>query len=154
MSIRADKAVEYKKSGMNCAQSVALAYSDLTDLDPETIAAMTQTFGMEIGASFSQMTKGIAPYINKSVFGNDTIDEDQIAPVAQLLLTKYNNIALSQGVYAGKKDKLWLKIRVSGKFGTKEKELTVLHKYGRKKHIIKASDWTDDLFEFWSMMED
>ncbi len=51
MSTRADKAVEYKKSGMNCAQSVALAFSDLVDLDPETIAAMTQTFGVGIGAS-------------------------------------------------------------------------------------------------------
>ncbi len=51
MSKREDKAVEYKKSGMNCAQSVALAFADLVDLDPETIAAMTQTFGVGIGAS-------------------------------------------------------------------------------------------------------
>ncbi len=51
MSKRADKAVEYKVSGMNCAQAVALAFSDLVDMDEQTIAALTQTFGAGIGAS-------------------------------------------------------------------------------------------------------
>ncbi len=51
MSARSDKAVEYKKNGMNCAQSVALAFADLVDLDEKTIASMTQTFGVGIGAT-------------------------------------------------------------------------------------------------------
>ncbi len=51
MSERTEKALAYKSMGMNCAQSVALAFQDLTDLDEQTIAAMTQTFGAGIGAS-------------------------------------------------------------------------------------------------------
>ncbi|MDO4615806.1 MAG: C-GCAxxG-C-C family protein [Lachnospiraceae bacterium] len=51
MSERAEKALAYKRTGMNCAQSVALAFQDLTELDEQTLAAMTQTFGAGVGAS-------------------------------------------------------------------------------------------------------
>ncbi len=51
MSARSDKAVEYKRSGMNCAQSAALAFADMVDMDEAEIAAMTQTFGVGIGAT-------------------------------------------------------------------------------------------------------
>ncbi len=51
MSTRSEKAVAYKMSGMNCAQSVALAFSDMVDMDEAQIAALTQTFGVGIGAT-------------------------------------------------------------------------------------------------------
>ncbi len=46
---RAELALENKKKGMNCAQSVACAYADVVDMDEETILAMTQAFGAGIG---------------------------------------------------------------------------------------------------------
>ncbi len=64
MATRAEKAVEYKMSGMNCAQSVALAFSDLVDLDDETIAAMNQGFGVGIGASMEGTCGAIVGAIN------------------------------------------------------------------------------------------
>ncbi len=51
MSTRAEKAVENKRNGMNCAQAVACAFADVVDVDTETLLAMTQTFGVGIGAT-------------------------------------------------------------------------------------------------------
>ncbi len=48
---RAEQAVENKKSGMNCAQSVALAYADMVNVEEETLLAMTQALGVGIGAT-------------------------------------------------------------------------------------------------------
>ncbi len=48
---RAERAVENKKSGMNCAQAVACAFADRVELDEATILAMTQTFGGGIGGT-------------------------------------------------------------------------------------------------------
>ncbi len=64
MSSRADKAVEYKMSGMNCAQSVALAFRDLVDVDEATLAAMTQGFGVGIGASMEGTCGAIVGAVN------------------------------------------------------------------------------------------
>lgn len=46
---RADKAKEYFQSGYNCAQAVALAFSDLTDMSGEQIARLTSGYGGGIG---------------------------------------------------------------------------------------------------------
>ena len=46
---RADKAKEYFKSGYNCAQAVAMAFSDLMELDEKTAAKMTSGFGGGVG---------------------------------------------------------------------------------------------------------
>ncbi len=51
MSARAEQAVQNKKNGMNCAQAVASAFVDYTDIDHDTLMAMTQTFGAGIGAT-------------------------------------------------------------------------------------------------------
>ena len=42
---RVERACEYFKAGYNCAQAVALAYADIIDLDPQTIARLTASFG-------------------------------------------------------------------------------------------------------------
>ena len=48
-SSRADKATEYFKSGYNCAQAVAMAFSDLLDMDEKTAARLTSGFGGGVG---------------------------------------------------------------------------------------------------------
>ncbi len=51
MAARAEKAVEYKKQGMNCAQAVACAFADVVNVDEDTLLAMTQGMGAGIGAT-------------------------------------------------------------------------------------------------------
>lgn len=46
---RALRAKEYFQKGYNCAQSVALAYADITELDERTIAKLTASFGGGMG---------------------------------------------------------------------------------------------------------
>jgi C_GCAxxG_C_C family probable redox protein len=46
---RAQRAKEYFNKGYNCAQSVALAFADITTLDEEMIATITASFGGGMG---------------------------------------------------------------------------------------------------------
>ena len=46
---RAERAKHYFNSGYNCAQSVALAYADITKLDEEMVAKITASFGGGMG---------------------------------------------------------------------------------------------------------
>ena len=46
---RAEKAREYFKQGLNCAQAVVLAFSDLTGLDRETLLKLSAPFGGGMG---------------------------------------------------------------------------------------------------------
>ena len=46
---RAARAKEYFNQGYNCAQSVALAYADITSLDEEMVAKITASFGGGLG---------------------------------------------------------------------------------------------------------
>ena len=46
---RALRAKKYFQDGYNCAQSVALAYADITDLDERTVATITASFGGGMG---------------------------------------------------------------------------------------------------------
>ena len=46
---RAARAKEYFNKGYNCAQSVALAYADITSLDETMVAKITASFGGGMG---------------------------------------------------------------------------------------------------------
>ena len=46
---RADTAKEYFKNGYNCAQAVALAFTDLTDMDESALSKATLPFGGGMG---------------------------------------------------------------------------------------------------------
>lgn len=46
---RAERAKEYFMQGYNCAQAVALAFADLTELVPEQISKIMQPFGGGLG---------------------------------------------------------------------------------------------------------
>jgi len=48
MSIRSEKAAEYKR-GHNCCQAVLLAFEDLLPLDHDTLLTMGSTFGSGMG---------------------------------------------------------------------------------------------------------
>lgn len=49
MSKRSDKAVELKHDKCNCAQAVALAFNDITDVNDNIIYRITQAFGGGLG---------------------------------------------------------------------------------------------------------
>lgn len=46
---RAQKAKEYFLSGYNCSQAVAMAFSDLMDIDEKLVARLTSGFGGGVG---------------------------------------------------------------------------------------------------------
>lgn len=48
---RADKAVEIKHTGVNCAQAVLLAYEDISGLDEDTLRKLGTPFGMGMGTT-------------------------------------------------------------------------------------------------------
>ncbi|KIR03921.1 hypothetical protein P261_02736 [Lachnospiraceae bacterium TWA4] len=51
MSAKSEQAIALRKSGMNCAQSVACAFAEYVDVDQDTILAATQALGAGIGAT-------------------------------------------------------------------------------------------------------
>lgn len=50
LSERLEKAVELRKCGRNCAQTVILSFSDITGLDDETAARITNALGTGVAA--------------------------------------------------------------------------------------------------------
>lgn len=54
MSKRTDKAVDIRQGKFNCAQAVALAFNDVTDIDDDTVCRMTQAFGGGLGGMDGQ----------------------------------------------------------------------------------------------------
>ncbi len=49
MSKRSEKAVQYFKSGCNCAQSVFCAYADIYGIDEQTALKISASFGAGVG---------------------------------------------------------------------------------------------------------
>ena len=52
---RCELAMQYHQSGYNCAQSVLMAFADLTKLSPETGFAMAGGFGGGFGATHQEV---------------------------------------------------------------------------------------------------
>ena len=46
---RAQRAKAFFNEGYNCAQSVAMAYADITSLDEKMVATITASFGGGLG---------------------------------------------------------------------------------------------------------
>ena len=46
---RADRAIACHNKGYNCAQSVAFAFLDKVDIDPETLFKVTEGLGLGMG---------------------------------------------------------------------------------------------------------
>jgi len=49
IEIRVNKAIENYKSGMNCAQSVVMAYADMFGVDEKTMFMVSEGFGAGMG---------------------------------------------------------------------------------------------------------
>ena len=75
MMDRAEKAVEYKHSGSNCAQAVLLAFADKLPLDEMTLKKLGAPFGVGMGAldatcgalCAAQMILGLEKYEGRPV---------------------------------------------------------------------------------------
>ena len=46
---RINKAIEYHKNGCNCAQAVACAFTDVLNMDEESVYHLTEAYGSGIG---------------------------------------------------------------------------------------------------------
>ena len=75
---RAEKAVELKHSGHNCAQAVLAAFADETELDVETLKKLGASFGVGMGTfeatcgalCAAQMILGLKKYSGRPVLSD------------------------------------------------------------------------------------
>ena len=68
--------------------------------------------------SMLQVMDDIKPYITKHFIAQSTVHERDIAAICQILLPRYKNVKLLQGLTNNKPD---FRIQVKGLFGTEEK---------------------------------
>lgn len=73
---RGDKAKEYFLEGYNCCQAVALAFSDMLDMDEKQIARLTSGFGGGIGR-MREVCGSVsgAVFVISSLYGYDDPNE-------------------------------------------------------------------------------
>ena len=74
-------------------------------------------------ASMSQVLADIKPYITKKFMAAPCIKEQDIQAICQILLPRYKNVQLMQGLTNNKPD---FRIQVKGLFGTEEKRFEVV----------------------------
>ncbi|MCC8044093.1 MAG: hypothetical protein LIP12_01165 [Clostridiales bacterium] len=108
-----------------------------------------------VKATMGTVQKEISPYVQKHVFGRDTIDTNDIQRIASLLLGQYNNVSISQGLGRGKDGKPWLKITVKSFPFNEDKVLEVTGiPYRKEKKKRGDLDWIDRIEEFETFMDD
>ena len=73
-------------------------------------------------ASMSQVLADIKPYITKKFMVAPCIKEQDIQAICQILLPRYKNVQLMQGLTNNKPD---FRIQVKGLFGAEEKRFEV-----------------------------
>ena len=104
-------------------------------------------------ASMSQVLTDIKPYITKKFMAAPCVNEQDIQTVCQILLPRYRNVQLMQGLTNNKPD---FRIQVKGLFGTEEKRFEVVGGYKKRPAIKKKSDlgWIDQLEEIDAALDD
>ena len=104
-------------------------------------------------ASMSQVLADIKPYITKKFMAAPCVKEQDIQAICQILLPRYKNVQLMQGLTNNKPD---FRIQVKSLFGTEEKRFEVVG--GDKKRLAakKKSDlgWIDRLEEIDAALDD
>ena len=104
-------------------------------------------------ASMSQVITDIKPYITKKFMAAPCVKEQDIQAICQILLPRYKNVQLMQGLANNKPD---FRIQVKSLFGTEEKRFEVVG--GDKKRLAakKKSDlgWIDRLEEVDAALDD
>ncbi len=103
-------------------------------------------------ASMSQMLSDIKPYITKKLLSAPCIHEKDIQTICRILLSRYKNVKLMQGLTNNKPD---FRIQVKGLFGTEEKRFMVVK--GRKKASTGNQNdlsWIDRIEEIDAALDD
>ena len=104
-------------------------------------------------ASMSQVLADIKTYIMKKFMAAPCVKEQDIQAICQILLPRYKNVQLMQGLTNNKPD---FRIQVKSLFGTEEKRFEVVG--GDKKRLAakKKSDlgWIDRLEEIDAALDD
>ena len=104
-------------------------------------------------ASMSQVLADIKPHITKKFMAAPCVKEQDIQAICQILLPRYKNVQLMQGLTNNKPD---FRIQVKSLFGTEEKRFEVVG--GDKKRLAakKKSDlgWIDRLEEIDAALDD
>ena len=91
----------------------------------------------------SQVLTEIKPYITKKFMAAPYIYEQDIPTICQMLLPKYENVTLLQGLADNKP---CFKIQVKGLFNTDEKVFEVVSSKKRKPAAKKSNrNWIDEL---------
>lgn len=95
----------------------------------------------------------IKPYITKHFMAQSTVHEQDIAAICQILLPRYKNVQLMQGLANNKPD---FRIQVKGLFGTEEKRFEVVGGDKKRQATKKKSDlgWIDRLEEIDAALDD
>lgn len=104
-------------------------------------------------ASMSQVLADIKPYITKKFIATPYIKEQDIQAICQILLPRYKNVQLMQGLTNNKPD---FRIQVKGLFGTEEKRFEVVGGDKKRPATKKKSDlgWIDRLEEIDAALDD
>ena len=104
-------------------------------------------------ASMSQVLTDIKPYITKRFMAAPCVNEQDIQTVCQILLPRYRNVQLMQGLTNNKPD---FRIQVKGLFGTEEKRFEVVGGDKKRSAAKKKSDlgWIDRLEEIDAALDD
>ncbi len=106
-----------------------------------------------IKASMPQVLSNIKPYIKKKFMASPCIHESDIPVICQILLSRYKNVELQQGLTNNRPD---FRIRVKGLFGTEEKSFEVIGDAKKKpeKHNKNDLVWIDRLEEMDAALDD
>ena len=104
-------------------------------------------------ASMSQVLTDIEPYITKKFMAAPYVKEQDIQAICQILLPRYKNVQLVQGLTNNKPD---FRIQVKGLFGTEEKRFEVVGGDKKRPATKKKSDlgWIDRLEEIDAALDD
>lgn len=104
-------------------------------------------------ASMPQVLADIKPYITKKFMAAPRIKEQDIQAICQILLPRYKNVQLMQGLTNNKPD---FRIQVKSLFGTEEKRFEVVGGDKKRPATKKKSDlgWIDQLEEIDAALDD
>ena len=104
-------------------------------------------------ASMSQVLADIKPYITKEFMAAPCVKEQDIHAISQILLPRYKNVQLVQGLANNKPD---FRIQVKGLFRTEEKRVEVVGGDKKRPGSKKKSDrgWGDRLEKIDAALDD
>lgn len=104
-------------------------------------------------ASMSRVLADIKPYITKRFMAAPCVKEQDIQIICQILLPRYKNVQLMQGLTNNKPD---FRIQVKGMFGMEEKRFEVVGGVKKRPASEKKSDrsWIDRLEEIDAALDD